>query len=72
MLASGTAVIDTFVIYDIAPDDTVYSYEISAVESYKTASKYRQRLRNESPEASQGIRMEMSIVRQQKHRKTHW
>ena len=45
MLASGTAVIDTFVIYDIAPDDTVYSYEISAVESYKTASEIQTKIK---------------------------
>lgn len=45
MLASGTAVIDTFVIYDIALDDTVYSYEISAVESYKTASEIQTKIK---------------------------
>lgn len=38
MLASGTVKIDVFQIYDIAPDNTVYMYEITDVSSHLTAS----------------------------------
>ena len=34
MLASGNLVIDEFIIYDIAPDDTVYAYKISGIGLY--------------------------------------
>ena len=38
MLTAGTARIETFKIYDIAPDDTVYVYSIDNVNQYLDAS----------------------------------
>lgn len=38
-ISSDSAVIDTFLIYDVAPDDTIYVYEISDVKGYLSAKK---------------------------------
>lgn len=37
LMTSGTLTIDTFIIYDIAPDDTIYEYKITGVNKYKSS-----------------------------------
>lgn len=45
MLASGTVVIDMFIIYDIAPDNTVYEYKIDNIGSYTSASGVQEKIK---------------------------
>lgn len=45
IVTSGTVEIDMFLIYDIAPDNTVYAYEINNVKSYQSASAIQTKIK---------------------------